>query len=908
MYYILINDNSFYVVDNNHNVMGRFYLISDAFSYIQFLYRSCDQCSCYWNTNVQVPIYEHFLFGFCQHCYCCQMIIKNNAKVWIPSFNNNTNPSSPKVKEDFDSKNYKKKSDFENIKKESKPNNNLKENLDKLDNLTNKEKKISNPKVKKNILISLAILISLFVILALSIFMWINFTKVTQSNLISNNSIFMINDKDTEKRVKFNNKVSDLIVKDKNTPNSIDIKIELENKSIIFYLSSSSPIGNYYVNFYSNEFQLSKKLSITIIDPEEINLEQNKIELLLDYQNSNNKVVKYNKNIKELIVKDISGNKIDVSIDQNNNNIYLKPIEVGRAIITFDSLYAKKEEIMEVNITESKYEIDIPDSLELKIDEGQKEITIIEYSHAIRNLRVISNDNDVVKVEVYQEEKTIKFSALKKGSTNIVFEADNSLKTKTVSIEVIDEGYEINLSKKEINLELTNDVVSSETIEYNKSIKGLSIHSEVDPSLKVVINDEQKTIHIKATKIGTYNVEFSASNSKNNETLVIKVFDNRVDIELSESTLEFNIVNGQTVEKTINYNKKAKNLILKETAVDFIDINIVESKGEIKITALKKGETELIFKADNQKNEAVLKVKVNETTILDPVIEKVEDKTLFGVGDTNEFLVNVQNKIENETLKFKTTNEEIVKVTFDQDSSKMKIIALKQGNTSILLSYKNAKDIKFDVFVKDIIDISNFDKNLGFIEGFADKGSDSELNKEDLKVLIKGLFEKNNIKEEEYLVYMNDIQISNFHKIQGQKINRRFDITAKSDSKLIKGSLKDAFLRTSPLDLSDKENQIKSVGSIISSITDKKDLLDSNKVSKVILEQFISLNFDLNPIDIVNIEIEPGSATNFKNGTYTLTIKAKDNQNSVKSKTVYQFTGFYVNGISEYPDIESLFN
>lgn len=300
-------------------------------------------------------------------------------------------------------------------------------------------------------------------------------------------------------------------------------------------------------------------------------------------------------------------------------------------------------------------------------------------------------------------------------------------------------------------------------------------------------------------------------------------------------------------------------------------------------------------------------VKCVETKTPTPVIGAVADQILYLKDPTKVIELEITNPVAGEQLNISALDGSIVKGSYDVVTKNLTLEALKEGITSITLSYKKAAAVTFKVQVYDVLDLSKLTNILGYIEGFSEKTTQTSLTETDKQILAKEVLKYNQITEANMSIYLADLEVSNFHEVQGQKINRRFNLTAKSNSNVVAGTLTDINLRVAPLDLADKENQIKNSGNFITSLTSENQN-DKEQVAIAILSQFIQLNIDLNPVLLEDIKIKTGSAINYKNNVYTITIMAADNQNNTEGETEYTFSGFYVNSQITVIDIEALFN
>ncbi|ASP28358.1 hypothetical protein SCORR_v1c05860 [Spiroplasma corruscae] len=189
---------------------------------------------------------------------------------------------------------------------------------------------------------------------------------------------------------------------------------------------------------------------------------------------------------------------------------------------------------------------------------------------------------------------------------------------------------------------------------------------------------------------------------------------------------------------------------------------------------------------------------------------------------------------------------------------------------------------------------------MDYVEGFENKNKDSDLTIDDKEKLISELFNLNGYVNNEYKKYIIDLSLNNFHSIQGQKINRKFNLSSSLNSKVVKGKLVDVFFRASPIDLSNRENQLRFEGQYINNIK-LNDLTDKTKITNAILKYFIILNKNLNLIKINKILLKSGTAIN-KNkpnagNMFNITIEAASNQNDIKNEEVFKFQGFFINGV-----------
>ncbi|AKX34218.1 hypothetical protein SLITO_v1c05840 [Spiroplasma litorale] len=190
------------------------------------------------------------------------------------------------------------------------------------------------------------------------------------------------------------------------------------------------------------------------------------------------------------------------------------------------------------------------------------------------------------------------------------------------------------------------------------------------------------------------------------------------------------------------------------------------------------------------------------------------------------------------------------KCTYDDDKNLLTVKPLEIGTTNITLKYKNATNSSFKVTVTDLFDISKFEIEIGYIKGFENKKQNSDLNSNDKEILIFNLFKLNGYKK-----YLNNLILDNYQSVQGQPINRNFNLTASSYSKVVKGKLDNIFFIASSLDLSDKENRLVYTYSFYE-MQSKDDLSNKEKVAKVILETFVTINKALNPIKINDIVLK----------------------------------------------------
>ncbi|AKU79908.1 hypothetical protein [Spiroplasma turonicum] len=533
----------------------------------------------------------------------------------------------------------------------------------------------------------------------------------------------------------------------------------------------------------------------------------------------------------------------------------------------------------------------------ISYDEQIKDLEVVDKNYEDEFIVTFDTTNNLINIEV-KEETLI-------GNYNLKFKTVEFNLEEQIKINVKEP---VNIFDKDIS-PIRVTVNTSLEINYNKQVDELQIVSYSKLGIvNASINTNNFKVILNGLDIGETTITFSATNALKESIIVIVYNDeSKEKINLDKKELTLDIIDGVRPKETISYNSKINNLKLKQSP-DFLKVTIESSI--IIVEALSEGFSNLEFYADNAIESEFLKVNVNE--INTPIIDEVSDIELSIKDDPINKTVQIKNKIEGEKLDINNKSSNIAEVTYDDNKSVLTIKPLEIGSTNITLKYKNATNRYFKVTVVDLFDISKFEIIMDYVQGFEEKTKDQDLNDKDKELLISELFKLNGYVNNEYKKYKNDLILNNFHTIQGQKINRKFNLSSKSGSKLVKGKLVDVFFRASPLDLSDKENQIKTVGS---NITDLKsnELSDKNKVSNSILQYFISLNKDLNPMNIKNVEIKKGSAVNKNSsgnaeGLYNLIIKAKDNQNDIKNETSFKFGVFWIEGKEFFVDIESLFN
>lgn len=466
---------------------------------------------------------------------------------------------------------------------------------------------------------------------------------------------------------------------------------------------------------------------------------------------------------------------------------------------------------------------------------------------------------------------------------------------------------DIGFSKTAVSLQLSGEETGEEKVSFSEKIINLKMLAAAPEFVEVEINSEEHYVNLKALSVGQGSLTFNADNAFEAKTIAITVSEQKVAIVLSKTEVDLKVVDEVSGSETVTFNTAVKNLKLLTAVPDFLTVEINNTSKEIKVTGTKNGEVTLTFTSDNAPNNVELVVKCVETKTPTPVIGAVADQILYLKDPTKVIELEITNPVAGEQLNISALDGSIVKGSYDVVTKNLTLEALKEGITSITLSYKKAAAVTFKVQVYDVLDLSKLTNILGYIEGFSEKTTQTSLTETDKQILAKEVLKYNQITEANVSIYLADLEVSNFHEVQGQKINRRFNLTAKSNSNVVAGTLTDINLRVAPLDLADKENQIKNGGNFITSLTSENQN-DKEQVAIAILSQFIQLNIDLNPVLLEDIKIKTGSAINYKNNVYTITIIAADNQNNTEGETEYTFSGFYVNSQITVIDIEALFN
>lgn len=464
------------------------------------------------------------------------------------------------------------------------------------------------------------------------------------------------------------------------------------------------------------------------------------------------------------------------------------------------------------------------------------------------------------------------------------------------------------LPQKTIAFDETNE--TKKIINFNEKINDLKVvEIFTTMGITVDINNELKEIVIQIDKNFSgdhYSVAFFSEEYQLKEVLIVSIKKEKFDIGLSKNKIDLIIENNVLPAATITYSDKIKNLKLKSQKPSFLDININESNKEIKLNVKQAGSTSLVFGSDNAVSDETVEVKVTEKVVEKPVIEIVADQALFEKDGSKNVLLSIKNPIANELPVIKSSVEKVAKVEYNSNLKAITITPLSKGKTVVTISYKNTDSVSFNLEVYESINISKFDRILGFVEGYANKNTDLDLNATDKSNLIKEFFKQNgyaNISDD----IVGQIQLSNFHVIQGQKINRKFNLKANSNSTKVNGSLDDVFIRVAPLDLSDSANQIKESGNFITQdFLSMSDVDNPVKVEESILKQFMSLNKDLNPMKLEDIQIRKGTAV--ISNQFSVVIEAKKGQNNVSKEIKYTFGGFYINGTNVKIDIVKMFN
>jgi len=464
------------------------------------------------------------------------------------------------------------------------------------------------------------------------------------------------------------------------------------------------------------------------------------------------------------------------------------------------------------------------------------------------------------------------------------------------------------LPQKTIAFDETNE--TKKIINFNEKINDLKVvEIFTTMGIKVDINNELKEIAIQIDKNFSgdhYSVAFFSEEYQLKEVLIVSIKKEKFDIGLSKNKIDLIIENNILPSATITYSDKIKNLKLKSQKPSFLDININESNKEIKLNVKQAGSTSLVFGSDNAVSDETVEVKFTEKVVEKPVIEKVADQALFEKDGSKNVLLSIKNPIANELPVIKSSVEKVAKVEYNSNLKAITITPLSKGKTVVTISYKNADSVSFNLEVYESINISKFDRILGFVEGYANKYTDLDLNSTDKSNLIKEFFKQNGYADISDDI-VGQIQLSNFHVIQGQKINRKFNLNANSNSTKVNGSLDDVFIRVAPLDLSDSANQIKESGNFIDQdFLSMSDVDNPVKVEESILKQFMSLNKDLNPMKLEDIQIRKGTAV--ISNQFSVVIEAKKGQNNVSKEIKYTFGGFYINGTTVKIDIVKMFN
>ncbi|WP_338985487.1 lipoprotein [Spiroplasma endosymbiont of Diplazon laetatorius] len=296
----------------------------------------------------------------------------------------------------------------------------------------------------------------------------------------------------------------------------------------------------------------------------------------------------------------------------------------------------------------------------------------------------------------------------------------------------------------------------------------------------------------------------------------------------------------------------------------------------------------------------------------DPIIESIENKTIK-VGKQIEFKITIKNRIENEKISFKIDDSSLLSFDYNEETEIATLKAIKAGRTKIILEYKNAKSISFDVNISEEeqkplqkIQLDDLQGYLGYLKNFSEKTTINDLTEIDKKELLKNLLISNNINDN-LDIYIADIEMITFKT--KNNINRYFGIKSKQNSEIIAGNKDDIFFRTETLNFN--KYNLSTKGTNI-----EDDLLSENEkeneiaVKNAILNLFIRVNKEEHPISIKDIDIEAGSAKNGYEVTsnYEVVIFSKEGQENNSGKLTFQFQTFYLGGKIIEVDIKKLFN
>ncbi|WP_338985668.1 hypothetical protein [Spiroplasma endosymbiont of Diplazon laetatorius] len=918
MYYILVNNNTFYVSQSNdHVIIAQFAYIDDAFRFINYLY-SLNCCCGYCNECGQqntIPVYDHVFFGDCYHCYCCERAVYQNCapQTQITDFVDvmNFDNIMPEPIAEFSEEIIEEPKIEEVIVKEVIPAPVVvKPKIEKPKKPKKVKVKREPIKLKKAHWISIAILASLLIVGIISTVLYFVLTKVTENNLIRDNEIYLINRKTYSKKIKFNKKVEDLEIQKKDTPSNLNIDIDSQNKEITFTIEALILAGNYYVNFNSSKFEVEKKVSVKVIDEESIKLSPSKAELTLGPTAINNKKIKYNEKIIGLKIVEQEGTKVNVSIDEKNHEVILNPQELGESKIKFEAENSKTFEVLTINTTEQLFEIGLEEVVDLEIKKGIQGEKTISYNKYIRDLEISSSENEVVKIEIDSKNNKVKFTALKNGSVDVTFKSQNAIKDQTVKVNVNEIKEDFNISEDKIELEIIKGKMESKVISYNKEVVDLKITEKVGGIVKFDINSKDGQVNLTSIKEGQETLTLESINAKTKETILVTVTEQKEEIKLSKKSSTLNITNGKPSSDVVEYSKEIDNLSLRENEQDIVNVNIDEKNNTINLVAKNIGQTTLTFFSSYSSKDETVEVIVEEIIIKDPVIQQINDQKLFIENKPTEVELKIIGEIDGEKPVVSNLNDEAVEMVFDTKTNIIKLDPKKEGESEIKVSYTKAIDMTFKVIVNNKVNIKDFQSNLGYIDGFANKTSQSDLTQEDKDIILTRLFEVNGYDESSSKPLIDQLDIKNYLKDQKQTINRTFTVALKSNAVSVEGEIKGAIFKANPLDLSDPgQSQIRDdIGWIyIDGDVSPEQLNEAEFIEKEIVEQFIIANEELNPMLPQNLQVKKNSAINSAS-IYKITIQATPNQLNTQGEVEIKMQGFLLNGVANNTiDIEELF-